>query len=190
MNVSGIGKRTPALEQDLEVARKYRKVACSLDLDSNLAAGDKIILTGTIGDHGFSSAFGSARINLRQRNKIRCKTIKSDASTTVCRNRRGYFSKRPDSRRFSRCAQRVDGKIQSRHTNSRRKGADSRRCPGSMRYARLDPLEVGNEGKYIIGVVKEKAQEVLEFLKQTEEGKNAQIIGEATTQFKGVAMQT
>ena len=54
----------------------------------------------------------------------------------------------------------------------------------------LDPLEVGNEGKYIIGVVTEKTQETLSFLKKTEEGKNAQIIGEATTQFKGVAMQT
>jgi len=51
-------------------------------------------------------------------------------------------------------------------------------------------LEVGNEGKYIIGVVTQKAQEALAFLKGTEEGKNAQIIGEATGQFKGVAMQT
>ena len=54
----------------------------------------------------------------------------------------------------------------------------------------LDPLEVGNEGKYIIGAVKEKAQEALEFLQDTDEGKNAQIIGEATAEFKGVAMQT
>ena len=54
----------------------------------------------------------------------------------------------------------------------------------------LDPLEVGNEGKYIIGVVAEKAQEALEFLKLTPEGKDAQIIGEATKEFKGVAMQT
>jgi len=54
----------------------------------------------------------------------------------------------------------------------------------------LDPLEVGNEGKYIIGVVAQKAQEALGLLKQTEEGKDAQVIGEATTQFKGVAMQT
>jgi hydrogenase expression/formation protein HypE len=54
----------------------------------------------------------------------------------------------------------------------------------------LDPLEVGNEGKYIIGVVPQKAQEALKFLKQTKEGKNAQIIGEATTEFRGVAMQT
>ena len=54
----------------------------------------------------------------------------------------------------------------------------------------LDPLEVGNEGKIIIGVVPEKTQETLEFLKHTSEGKDAQIIGEATTQFRGVAMQT
>jgi hydrogenase expression/formation protein HypE len=54
----------------------------------------------------------------------------------------------------------------------------------------IDPLEVGNEGKIIIGAVKEKAEELLETLQQTKEGKNAEIIGEATRQFKGVAMQT
>ena len=54
----------------------------------------------------------------------------------------------------------------------------------------LDPLEVGNEGKIVIGVVKEKAEELLDFLKTTEEGKDAQIIGEATNAFSGVAIQT
>jgi len=38
--------------------------------------------------------------------------------------------------------------------------------------------------------VKEKAEEVLDVLKAAKEGKEAQIIGEATTEFKGVAMQT
>jgi hydrogenase expression/formation protein HypE len=54
----------------------------------------------------------------------------------------------------------------------------------------LDPLEIGNEGKIIIGAVQEKAEEILQFLKQTSEGKEAKIIGETTIQFKGVAMQT
>jgi hydrogenase expression/formation protein HypE len=54
----------------------------------------------------------------------------------------------------------------------------------------LDPLEVGNEGKVIIGVVKEKAEDVLKLLKATGEGKEAEIIGEATKEFAGVAMQT
>ena len=54
----------------------------------------------------------------------------------------------------------------------------------------LDPLEVGNEGKIIIGTIPEKAEEVLATLRETKEGKNAQIIGEATTQFKEVALET
>jgi hydrogenase expression/formation protein HypE len=54
----------------------------------------------------------------------------------------------------------------------------------------LDPLEVGNEGKILIGVVKEKVEEVLRLLNTTEEGKDAEIIGEATADFSGVAMQT
>jgi hydrogenase expression/formation protein HypE len=54
----------------------------------------------------------------------------------------------------------------------------------------LDPLEVGNEGKMIIGAVAAKAEQVLNWLKQTDEGKDAEIIGEATKEFAGVAMQT
>jgi hydrogenase expression/formation protein HypE len=54
----------------------------------------------------------------------------------------------------------------------------------------IDPLEVGNEGKIIVGVVKEKAEEVLQKLRETPEGKNAQIIGEATDEFREVALET
>jgi hydrogenase expression/formation protein HypE len=54
----------------------------------------------------------------------------------------------------------------------------------------LDPLEVGNEGKIIIGVVPGKAEPLLNWLKETEEGKEAEIIGEVTGDFRGVAMQT
>jgi hydrogenase expression/formation protein HypE len=54
----------------------------------------------------------------------------------------------------------------------------------------LDPFEIGNEGKVIIGAVKEKAEEILELLKTTEAGKDAEIIGETTKDFVGVALQT
>ena len=54
----------------------------------------------------------------------------------------------------------------------------------------LDPLEIGNEGKMLIGIIPTEASNVLNWLKQTEEGKNAEIIGEVTKEFRGVAMQT
>ena len=54
----------------------------------------------------------------------------------------------------------------------------------------LDLFEVGNEGKIVIGAVKERADVLLDVLRSTEEGRDAEIIGEATSSFKGVAMQT
>ncbi len=54
----------------------------------------------------------------------------------------------------------------------------------------LDQLEFWNKGNFIVGVVAEKAQEMVKFLRGTPEGKNAQLIGEVTKEFRGVAMQT
>jgi hydrogenase expression/formation protein HypE len=190
MNVSGIGKRTPALDSDIKVARQYRGVASRWTLDSNLAVGDKIILTGTIGDHGL--AVLSAQQGL---------TFGSEIKSDV----------RPLNRMIQRLLGEVGGVVSVKDptrgglADALNEWAEKSKV-GILTYEDkvpirqdvqtacdmlgLDPLEVGNEGKYIIGIVAEKAQEALEFLKQTEEGKNAQIIGEATAEFKGVAMQT
>ena len=190
MNVSGIGKRTEALDSNLAVARKYRRVASRWTLDSNLAEGDKIILTGTIGDHGL--AVLSAQQGL---------TFGSEIKSDV----------RPLNRMLQRLFAEIGGVIAVKDptrgglADALNEWAEKSKV-GILTYEDkvpvrqdvqtacdmlgLDPLEVGNEGKYIIGIVSEKAQEALEFLRQTEEGKNAHIIGEATTEFKGVAMQT
>ena len=190
MNVSGIGKRTEALEHNFKVARNYRSVAARWTLDSNIVEGDKIILTGTIGDHGL--AVLSAQQGL---------TFGSEIKSDV----------RPLNRMLQRLFAQVGGVISVKDptrgglADALNEWAEKSKV-GLLIYEEkvpirkdvqaacdmlgLDPLEVGNEGKYIIGVVKEKAQETLEFLLQTDEGKNAQIIGEATKQFKGVAMQT
>jgi hydrogenase expression/formation protein HypE len=42
----------------------------------------------------------------------------------------------------------------------------------------------------IIGALKQKARQILNLLKETEEGKDAEIIGSAVSDMKGVAMQT
>ncbi len=190
MNVSGIGKRTAALDSNLVVARQYRKVAARWTLDSNLASGDKIILTGTIGDHGL--AVLSAQQGL---------TFGSEIKSDV----------RPLNRMLQKLFAQIGGVISVKDptrggladalnewTEKSKAGILIQEDKVPIRQdvqtacdmLGLDPFEVGNEGKYIIGVVAQKAQEALSFLKQTEEGKNAEIIGEATTQFKGVAMQT
>jgi hydrogenase expression/formation protein HypE len=54
----------------------------------------------------------------------------------------------------------------------------------------VDPLEIGNEGKVVLGVVREKADDVLSALKSHPLGKNAAVIGESTDKIKRVVLET
>jgi hydrogenase expression/formation protein HypE len=54
----------------------------------------------------------------------------------------------------------------------------------------LDPLEIGNEGKVVFGVVDDMAEEILKQIRKHPLGKNAEIIGEATDTVNGVVLET
>ena len=55
MNVSGIGRRNPALENNLQAVKHHRSgFAVRWLLDSNLSVGDRILVSGTLGDHGLA----------------------------------------------------------------------------------------------------------------------------------------
>jgi len=191
MNVSGIGRRTPALESNLKVVKQHRpSFAARWVLDANLSAGDTIILSGTIGDHGLAvlSAqqglkFGSEiKSDVKPLNRM-IQRMLSDVGGVVAMKdptRGGLADALNEFSEKSRVGILIrEDKVPVRED-----------VQAACEMLGLDPLEVGNEGKMIIGTVPTKAQQVLSFLKQTSEGKNAEIIGEATSQFKGVAMQT
>jgi hydrogenase expression/formation protein HypE len=190
MNLSGIGKRTAALESNFEVANQYRKVASRWTLDSNLVEGDKIILSGTIGDHGL--AVLSAQQGLKFGSEIKSDVKPLNRMMQHLLGEVGGVVSFKDATRggladaLNEWAEKskVGILIQEDKVPIREDVQTACEMLG------LDPMEIGNEGKIIVGVVKEKAQEALKFLKGTEEAKDAQIIGEATMDFRGVAMQT
>lgn len=190
MNLSGIGRRTQALESNLQVVRRYRNLASRWLLDSNLAVGDKIILTGTIGDHGLAvlSAqqglmFGSEiRSDVKPLNRMIQRLLSIVGGVVAIKDptRGGLADALNEWTEKSKVGVLIhENKVPIRDD-----------VQTACEMLGLDPFEVGNEGKVIIGIVPEKAQEALELLKQTEEGKDAEIIGEVTTEFKGLAMQT
>ncbi|MCW3994543.1 MAG: hydrogenase expression/formation protein HypE [Candidatus Bathyarchaeota archaeon] len=190
MNVSGIGRRTPALDSNLQVVRKYRSLPTRWLLDSNLVAGDKIILLGTIADHGLAVlsaqqglTFGSHILSdVKPLNRMIQRFLGEVGGTVAIKDpTRGGVA---DALNEWAEKSRVGILIQEDRVPIRQDVQTACEMLG------LDPLEVGNEGKVLIGVVPEMAEQALAFLKQTPEGKDAQIIGEATAQFKGVAMQT
>ncbi|MEM3730922.1 MAG: hydrogenase expression/formation protein HypE [Candidatus Bathyarchaeia archaeon] len=191
INVSGIGRRTQALEKNFEVVRQFRKdFTARWVLDSNLRKGDKIIVSGTIGDHGLAVlsaqeglSFGSGiKSDVKPLNRLIQNLLKEVGGVVAMKDptRGGLADALNEFSEKSKVGILVyEEKIPIKE--------DVR---AACEMLGLDPLEVGNEGKVIIGVVKEKAREVLEFLKGTKDGRDAEIIGEATADFSGVAMQT
>jgi hydrogenase expression/formation protein HypE len=190
VNVSGIGHRTEALENNIAIVRQFRPTFRSRWLlDSNLHAGDKIILSGTIGDHGLAVlsaqeglSFGSDVVSdVKPLNKLVQQLLSvggivalKDPTRGGLANALNEWSEKSDVGILV-----YEDKIPIRED-----------VKAACEMLGIDPLEVGNEGKLIIGVVKEKAEELLVKLKTTKEGRDARIIGETTKQFDQVAMQT
>jgi hydrogenase expression/formation protein HypE len=191
INTSGIGRRTAALDENLKVVKHFKRhFKPRWVLDGNLSAGDKIILSGTIGDHGLAVlsaqeglSFGSGiRSDVKPLNRLVQRMLKEVGGVVAMKDptRGGLADALNEFSEKSHVGILVDEhKVPIRED-----------VKVACEMLGLDPFEVGNEGKMIIGVVKEKTQEILRLLKRTEEGKDAQIIGSIVADMKGVAMQT
>lgn len=191
INTSGIGGRTVALEKNFEVVKSFRSnFKERWILDSNITAGDKIILSGTIGDHGLAVlsaqeglSFGSdIKSDVKPLNRL-IQHLLGDVGGIVAMKDPTRGGLADALNEFSEKSQ--VGILIYEDVIPIRKDVRA-----ACEMLGLDPLEIGNEGKVVIGVIKEKAEEILQFLKTTKEGKEAEIIGEATADFTGVAMQT
>jgi len=191
INVSGIGKRSQALEHNLAVIRKHRpEFKARWILDSNLRAGDKIILSGTLGDHGLAvlsaqegTNFGSSIVSdVKPLNRLVARLLSEAGGIAAMKDptRGGLADALNEWNQKSGVGILIyEDKIPIKPE-----------VRAACEMLGIDPLEVGNEGKIIIGVIPEKAEQVLKVLRDTTEGKDAEIIGEATAKFDVVAMQT
>lgn len=191
INTSGIGRRTESLESNLKIVKKFRpSFKARWILDSSLQAGDRIILSGTIGDHGLAVlsaqeglSFGSGiRSDVKPLNRIILRLLGEIGGIVAMKDptRGGLADALNEFSEKSKTGILL-------HENAVPIRDDVRTA---CEMLGLDPFEVGNEGKIIIGTVKEKAEDILKILRSTKEGEEAAIVGEASCDFKGVAMQT
>jgi hydrogenase expression/formation protein HypE len=191
INTSGIGRRTAALDRNLKIVKEYRSdFKARWTLNSNLSAGEKIIVSGTVGDHGLAVlsaqqglSFGSGiKSDVKPLNHL-IQSLLGDVGGIVA-------MKDPTRGGLADALNELSEKSQVGILTYEDRIPVRDDVRAACEMLGLDPFEVGNEGKVIIGVVRQKAEELLGFLKATEVGKEAEIIGEATKDFTGVAMQT
>lgn len=151
-----------------------------------ISIGDKIIVSGTLGDHGITI------MSLRNDLKF-SSALKSDCAP-LNRMIDSMLEKFPQSIKFMRDATRgglasVLNEITAGMNFSARIVEDSipvsEEVKGICGLLGLDPLYVANEGKVVIICCPENAEEILDILKKNEYGKEASIIGEIDSLYPG-----
>ena len=189
INTSGIGKRSDYLNQNIKIVRKYRSFKQNWLLDSNIKKGDKLIISGNIGEHGI------ALLSFREGYGFETK-IKSDIAPlnglmeSVLKEGGIVSAKDPTRGGLSNTVNEFSEKSKIGIILEDEKIPIPTGVRSACDMLGIDPLEIGNEGKVVLGVVKEKADDILETIKKHRFGKNAKIIGEATDKIKGVVLNT
>jgi len=189
INTSGIGKRSKFLDNNIKEVNRFRKFNARWLLDSNIEKGDKIILSGNIAEHGvalmsFREGYGfetQIKSDVAPVNGLIEKALKIGGIVSAKDPTRGGLSNTVNE--FSEKSK--TGIVVYEDNIPIPKGVRS-----ACDMLGIDPLEIGNEGKVVFGVVKEKAEEILKEIKKHPLGKNAEIIGEATDKIKGVVLET
>jgi hydrogenase expression/formation protein HypE len=185
INTSGIGIRNPLLDDNFKRINRSVKWL----LASNIRAGDKIILSGSIAEHGMAILSAREGYNfvsnivsdVKPLNKLIDRALEIGGIVCMKDPTRGGIADLLNEW-VSRSHFGIIIYEESIPIKENVRVAAS--------FLGLDPLEIGNEGKVCMAVAPETAEEVLNAIKELEEGKDACIIGEVTDKFDLVAMKT
>jgi hydrogenase expression/formation protein HypE len=189
INSSGVARRSPLLDGNLKEVRKFRACDAEWLLDSNIRAGDQIILSGAIGDHGI--AVLAAREGYGFETKIESDAAPLNHMIAKALEAGGIVSmKDPTRGGLANLLNEWSEKSRVGILVREREIPVHKGVRAACEMLGLDPMEIGNEGKAAIAVVPEKAQQVLDAVRESKLGKEAAIIGQATSDFDLVAVET
>jgi hydrogenase expression/formation protein HypE len=157
----------------------------------NCKAGDKIIVSGTVGDHG--TCIMSLRAGLEFETEIKSDSAPLNHMISEILNVSDKINVLRDPTRGGLAS--TLNEIASSSGKGIMLYEDKipvrEDVKGVCELLGLDPLYVANEGKLLVFVAKEDAEKVLSVIKQNKFGKNAAIIGEVqNTDDKIVKLKT
>ena len=186
MTTTGIGKKHPMLNKNFEDVEKRRSSWLS---DNNLKEGDKIILTGSVGDHGITILSeregygfgGNVRSDVAPLVEVMESALKIGGVVSAKDPTRGGLASA-----LNEWASKSNVGIEIFEKNIPIKNW----VKSGSELLGLDPLTIGNEGKFILAVDKSKSEDILQAIRDTEDGRDAEIIGEVKKEISGVVLRT
>lgn len=163
-------------------------LATSVVRDNGLQVGDYIIVNGTLGDHGFSILTYREGFDLGEQ-------IKSDVSPLwslieiAMLTGEIHAMKDPTRGGFAHAINEMAAKSRVKVIIEEEALPIRKSVRSAADMLGIDPLEVANEGKVVMGVAPANAEEVLAAIRSHKYGKDAQIIG-TVAEGSGVIMRT
>ncbi len=154
--------------------------------DAGLRAGDRIIVTGTIGDHGM--AILATRNDLGLDGDLRSDVAPIGSLIGLVLARHGdavTAMKDPTRGGVASALAEMAKKSNVGVTLDERELPISAAVRGAAELVGIDPLIVANEGKALLGVAPEAADAILATLREHPLGRDARIIGTCTADRPG-----
>jgi len=158
---------------------------------SNAKPGDKVILSGTIGDHGIAVLSQREGIGFSTRLESDCAPLNALVSEMMAASRRIHTMRDPTRGGLATTLNELAAQSKVGIRIEEEKIAVREEVRGACEMLGIDPLYVANEGKLVALVAAEDAESVLAKMRHHRYGKNAAIIGEVRPDHPGrVVMRT
>lgn len=172
INTSGIG----VIPHGVEISPKRVK------------PGDKIILSGSIGDHGI--AIMSVREGLEFETQIRsdCAPLNGLAEKILATSKKIHVMRDPTRGGIASVLNEIAESGNVGITLNEENIPITEEVSGACEILGLDPLYVANEGKLMAFVTAAETKKVLTAMQSHPLGKDAVIIGEVTTDHPGIVV--
>jgi hydrogenase expression/formation protein HypE len=154
--------------------------------DNSLRPGDRIVVTGTMGDHGLAVMAARHALELEGDLRSDVAPINSLISAALAEIGEGIRAMKDPTR---------GGLSSALHEMAQKSGVgvlleersvpvtDAVRAAGEV--LGIDPLHVANEGKAVIGVRADEAERLVEVLRRHPQGRDAAIVGTCITERPG-----
>jgi hydrogenase expression/formation protein HypE len=158
---------------------------------SNARLGDKVILSGTIGDHGIAVLSQREGLSFSTRLKSDCAPLNGLVAEMIKASPQIHAMRDPTRGGLATTLNELamQSKVGIRIEEEKIPVRDEVR--GACEMLGLDPLYVANEGKLVAVVAPDDAEAVLERMRRNIYGKEASIIGEVRQDHPGrVVMKT
>ncbi len=155
-----------------------------------IKVGDKVVVSGTIGDHGI--AIVNERLNLGLKSTIKSDTAPLNLITNKLLTFKSsiHFMRDPTRGGVASVLNEIVDDSKFGIMINERDVPIKREVIGATDILGIDPLYVPNEGKFVAIIDKRATERILRRIKSHRLGKNAAVIGEVVKKPKGVWLKT